>query len=914
VVNAGGAVSDVNVRVRLNHTFDEDLVIQLIAPDNTTVTLSQNRDTAIGGGDNYGTGANDCSGTPTIFDDAAATPISGGVPPFAGTFRPETPLSDLNGKPVNGTWKLRVIDTAAIDTGTVGCVTLEITRQPFVCCGLAGTPIIGSGGNATITAESITPANNAPDPGETVTATFPVINTGDGSTTNLVGTLQSSGGVTPVTTTQTYGVVAAGGPAVAKPFTFVASGTCGNNITASIHFQDGAADLGTLTYTFRLGTVSSSTTTFSNNTSIVIPATGSGAATGAPSNPYPANITVSGLTNAVTKVTVTLKGMSHTFPDDVDVLLVGPTGRSLIILSDAGNTDDWVNATLTLDDDATNALSDSSGNGTGTYRPGNFGTVQDPFPAPAPAGPYLSPAPGGTDTFASAFNGQNPNGVWSLYVVDDAATDTGQFAGGWDLTITTSQNVCNTQSCSLVCPANITVPADMSGTGAVVNYPPASTTGACGVLNYSTASGSIFPVGTTLVTVTGANAATCSFNVTVTGASSGQLLISEFRERGPGGVNDEYVELYNPGSSPRTVMVTDASSGWALVGSDNVTRFVIPTGTVIPAHGHYLGVNSNGYSLANYGGTNAAAGDITFTTDIPDNTGLALFNSSIPANFTAGNRIDAVGFASTANALFKEGTGITDLSPAQSIEYAFVRDACGKGGSIPTMGQCPSGGNPVDTNNNASDFYFVDTAGTGAGQRLGAPGPENLGSPIVNTGFTATLVFPCVGAPAPPNRVRDFTPDPPNNSTLGTLELRRKITNNTGGTVTRLRFRVIDISTTLAPPGTADVRLRSSTLLSGVSNPCGPLVDLEGTTLETPPAQANGGGFNASLGVTSVTPTVVGKNVGKNKRRLITDLKPDGTIQLDAPLANGDSINVRFLLGVQQGGRFKFFINIEALP
>src|SRR5262245_16247121 len=149
VVSAGGAVSDVNVKVRINHTFDEDLVIQLVAPDNTIVTLAANRDTALGGGDNYGTGANDCSGTPTIFDDAAATPISGGVPPFAGTFRPETPLSAMNGESLNGTWKLRVTDTATLDTGTIGCVTLEITRQPFVCCGIAGTPVIATGGAAT---------------------------------------------------------------------------------------------------------------------------------------------------------------------------------------------------------------------------------------------------------------------------------------------------------------------------------------------------------------------------------------------------------------------------------------------------------------------------------------------------------------------------------------------------------------------------------------------------------------------------------------------------------------------------------------------------------------------------------------------------------------------------------------------
>ncbi len=151
-VAATGAASDVNVKVRLNHTFDFDLTLALIAPDGTTVTLAQHRDTATGGGDNYGTGANDCSGTPTVFDDSAAQPISAGTPPFAGTFRPETPLAAFNGKTITGTWKLRVTDDAALDTGTVGCVTLEIARQPFICCGVVGTPVIGSGGNATITA------------------------------------------------------------------------------------------------------------------------------------------------------------------------------------------------------------------------------------------------------------------------------------------------------------------------------------------------------------------------------------------------------------------------------------------------------------------------------------------------------------------------------------------------------------------------------------------------------------------------------------------------------------------------------------------------------------------------------------------------------------------------------------------
>jgi subtilisin-like proprotein convertase family protein len=514
-----GAVADVNVRVRLNHTFDGDLTLALIAPDNTTVTLSAQRSNPNDGGDNYGTGNNDCSGTPTIFDDAAANSISAGVPPFDGTFKPETPLAAMNGTSVAGTWKLRVSDAAALDTGTVGCVTLEITRQPFICCGVVGTPIIASGGPAVITAESVAPANNAPDPGETLTANFPLINTGDGNTTNLVATLQNSGGVIPVTTSANYGVVVASGPAVTRPFTFVASGACGSTITATLHLQDGAIDLGNVTYTFQLGTTSTSTTTFSNATAIVIPATGTGATTGAPATPYPSNITVAGITAPVTNVTVTLKQITHTFPSDVDVLLVGPTGVKFIVMSDVIGGTDWTGQTYTLDDTAA-ALVPSSGTppASGSFKPTNYGTG-DVFPAPAPASPYLDPATAGVATFASAFNGLNPNGTWSLYVVDDAGTDIGTFAGGWDLTITSSQAVCNTQTCSVTCPANITVPADGGGVSAVVNYPPATPTGACGVLGYDVPSGSTFPVGTTTVHVTGANAATCSFTVTVTGPS-----------------------------------------------------------------------------------------------------------------------------------------------------------------------------------------------------------------------------------------------------------------------------------------------------------------------------------------------------------------------------------------------------------
>ena len=74
-------MADVNVRVRLNHTRDSDLVISLVHPDGTVITLANKRG---GNGNNYGSGATDCSGTFTVFDDAAGTSITSGSAPVCG--------------------------------------------------------------------------------------------------------------------------------------------------------------------------------------------------------------------------------------------------------------------------------------------------------------------------------------------------------------------------------------------------------------------------------------------------------------------------------------------------------------------------------------------------------------------------------------------------------------------------------------------------------------------------------------------------------------------------------------------------------------------------------------------------------------------------------------------------------------
>jgi subtilisin-like proprotein convertase family protein len=116
VIPAGQVVSDVNVQVRLTHTFVGDLQLALIAPDGTRVRLATNRG---GFGDNF---------TNTTFDDSAATSIGdpGALPPFTGSFRPEEPLAGFIGRAGGGAWQLEIVDGSSGDTGTLEAWSLSI--------------------------------------------------------------------------------------------------------------------------------------------------------------------------------------------------------------------------------------------------------------------------------------------------------------------------------------------------------------------------------------------------------------------------------------------------------------------------------------------------------------------------------------------------------------------------------------------------------------------------------------------------------------------------------------------------------------------------------------------------------------------------------------------------------------------
>ena len=404
---------------------------------------------------------------------------------------------------------------------------------------------------------------------------------------------------------------------------------------------------------------------------------------------------------------------------------------------------------------------------------------------------------------------------------------------------------------------------------------------------------------------------------TITGNTPGTLLISELRTSGPNGTNDDFVEIYNNTNAAITVPAggyglfkkgADCNGTGVLSGSP-VLVGTIPAATVIPARGHFLFVGLN-YSLSSYPGAGSgpqpnATGDATLTADIESDANVGLFSTADITLISSVNRLDAVGFGlntgGTCN-LLREGNTLPPMS-GSTLQYSYFRKMCDW---VQGLG-CTVNGVPKDTNNNSDDFWLADTTAAAITSRLGAPGPENLSSPIRRDsannpgsgGINVFLLDGTVGSASNPNRKRDGS-DPA--GTFGSMTLRYRVTNNTGSNVTRLRYRIVDASTAIQPAGpNADLRALTSSIEPTIgpvndsvtctaagagAPPCS--VTVTATTLETPPAQGIGGGYNSTLS--------------------------SGTITTGAPLNNGNSILINFKLGVEKTGTFRFYIIVEALP
>lgn len=186
---------------------------------------------------------------------------------------------------------------------------------------------------------------------------------------------------------------------------------------------------GQMTYTISVSnlgpdTISAVDSALFDLNQINVPAT-----TAAPqASPYPSTIDASAISGSIQKMTVTLYGVTHAWPDDVDILLVGPFGQSVILMSDAvgTNANPLNSVTLTFDDSGP-SLPQSGPTPSGIYKPTDY-FVGDIFPGPAPAGPYGSTL--------SVFNGWSASGDWHLYVVDDFYPGDSGLISGWSINFT----------------------------------------------------------------------------------------------------------------------------------------------------------------------------------------------------------------------------------------------------------------------------------------------------------------------------------------------------------------------------------------------------------------------------------------------------------------------------------------------
>jgi uncharacterized repeat protein (TIGR01451 family) len=318
-----------------------------------------------------------------------------------------------------------------------------------------GSLIVPAG--TAITSES-GPANGSIDPGETVSVLFALRDAAGTNTANLVARLLATNGVTSPSGPQNYGALVLHGPSVSKPFTFTASATNGQLIAATFQLNDNNGPTNYVAVSFVVG---QNTTVYSNLATIII-----NDATNA--TPYPSVINVSALPGVVTKATVTLTNLNHTWPRDIDALLVSPSGQSSYLMAKCGSSFTINNTTLTFDDAAPAALPSSFQIFSGTYRPTSYAPAPPGFPVPAPPPPYR--------TNLSTFNLSNPNGVWSLFIIDDTGFNSGNVSNGWYLNLTTSTPLLGNADLGLTMSANpgtVVANSNLTYTVTVTNYGPA---------------------------------------------------------------------------------------------------------------------------------------------------------------------------------------------------------------------------------------------------------------------------------------------------------------------------------------------------------------------------------------------------------------------------------------------------------
>jgi subtilisin-like proprotein convertase family protein len=193
----------------ITHTYDADLELWLQAPNGTYYLLSNNNG---GGGNNY---------AGTCFSATAATAITAGTAPFAGTYKPEGGAGNfaaLSGTPTNGTWTLFAADNTAGDVGAINNWSITFFNPSTYT--YAWSPTTGLSSTSTLTPSAcptstttytITVTNACgctATASSTVTVNIPVV-----PTFNAIGPICSGSAAPSLPTTSTNGITGTWSPA-----------------------------------------------------------------------------------------------------------------------------------------------------------------------------------------------------------------------------------------------------------------------------------------------------------------------------------------------------------------------------------------------------------------------------------------------------------------------------------------------------------------------------------------------------------------------------------------------------------------------------------------------------------------------------------------------------------------------------
>lgn len=438
VAGLGGLVRDVNVSidgascsatpgattVGLDHSYVGDLIVSLVSPAGTAVTLISEAGLS---------GNNFCQ---VMLDDQSAGGSIQGIDaadaPFTGSYTPATPLSVLNGEAGNGSWSLRAQDLAGMDVGSIRAWSVSVT--PAVCDAVAAPtpPSVSSivrAGSSPTNGASVSYAVNF---SESVTG----VDAGDFVVTGT-GTLAGTSISSVTGTAARYSVT-------------VATGTGSGTLRLDVADNDSIVSAGSAA---PLGGIGAGNGSFTAGDSFAIDRDGPTATIAvAGGQPDP-------VTTAPVRFAVSFSESTTEFTAD-DVVVGGTAGATTAVVSGSGSA-------------YTVSVSDMTGNGTVTARVMS-GAIRD----------TAGNASAGSATASANFSGLQPNVGFTLATqsaVEGSTTGTGttritvsvslSTVAGSDVTVPV--NVSPTSTATLgddytLSAASVTIPAGLDSASLTV--------------------------------------------------------------------------------------------------------------------------------------------------------------------------------------------------------------------------------------------------------------------------------------------------------------------------------------------------------------------------------------------------------------------------------------------------------------